>query len=333
MAFSLDRVLKALLFGASGPLSVKDIQGVFTKYHAARETPEGEEEEENPDYEEPEQPFLPGDGMPTTEVPDLVTATQIRESMDRIAAEMIEKDEVYRLIERPSGFLMVTSPTVGEWISLLRDEPRPIKLNQSALETLAVIAYRQPVVRAEIEKIRGVSIDSPLSKLLEREFVQVVGRADLPGRPIQYGTTEAFLEFVGIRSIEELPASDVLSPGQLDEWLHEVSNQQEMTEKEMGLPEGDKKDEAGAQAESEEDEESSEATEAVSEESDAEAVDEVEAEEAVPEEDAAAEAVEGASAEEADEEELKASEEDDVEKEESPTDLEEESEAAEKPAE
>ncbi len=252
MAFSLDRVLKALLFGASGPLSVKEIQGVFTKYHAAREVPEGEEVEENPDYEEPEQPFLPGDGMPTTEVPDLVTATQIRESMDRIAAEMIDKDEVYRLIERPSGFLMVTSPTVGEWISLLRDEPRPIKLNQSALETLAVIAYRQPVVRAEIEKIRGVSIDSPLGKLLEREFVHVVGRADLPGRPIQYGTTEAFLEFVGIRSIEELPASDVLSPGQLDEWLHEVSKQQEMTEKEMGLPEGDKKAEGSAEAEAEE---------------------------------------------------------------------------------
>lgn len=229
-------------------MSVKEIQGVFTKYHAAREVPEGEEVEENPDYEEPEQPFLPGDGMPTTEVPDLVTATQIRESMDRIAAEMIDKDEVYRLIERPSGFLMVTSPTVGEWISLLRDEPRPIKLNQSALETLAVIAYRQPVVRAEIEKIRGVSIDSPLSKLLERDFVHVVGRADLPGRPIQYGTTEAFLEFVGIRSIEELPASDVLSPGQLDEWLHEVSNQQEMTEKEMGLPEGDKREESQASA-------------------------------------------------------------------------------------
>lgn len=249
MAFSLDRVLKALLFGASGPLSVKDIQAVFTKYHAALEAPEGEEGEEALDFEEPEQPFLPGDGMPTTEVPSLVTSAQIRESMDRIAAEMIDRDEVYRLIERHSGFLMVTSPTVGEWISLLRDEPRPIKLNQSALETLAVIAYRQPVVRAEIEKIRGVSIDSPLSKLLEREFVHVVGRADLPGRPIQYGTTEAFLEFVGVRSIEELPASDVLSPGQLDEWLHEASRQQEVTEKEMGLPEGERREASTGQLE------------------------------------------------------------------------------------
>lgn len=256
MAFSLDRVLKALLFGASGPLSVKDIQAVFTKYHTAKEVPEGEEGDElAQDYEEPEQPFLPGDGMPTTEVPSLITSAQIRESMDRIGAELVEGDEVYRLIERHSGFLLVTSPTVGEWISLLRDEPRPIKLNQSALETLAVIAYRQPVVRAEIEKIRGVSIDSPLSKLLEREFVQVVGRADLPGRPIQYGTTEAFLEFVGVRSIEELPASDVLSPGQLDEWLREVSNQHEVTEKDMGLPEGERSDDAEEATQSDEVEE------------------------------------------------------------------------------
>lgn len=255
MAFSLDRVLKALLFGASGPLSIKDIQAVFTKYHAAREEPE-EEGEENLDFEEPEQPFLPGDGMPTTEVPSLVTSAQIRESMDRIAQQLIDKDEVYRLIERHNGFLVVTSPTVGEWISLLRDEPRPIKLNQSALETLAVIAYRQPVVRAEIEKIRGVSIDSPLSKLLERELVHVVGRADLPGRPIQYGTTDAFLEFIGTRSIEELPASDVLSPGQLDEWLHEASNQHEVTEREMGLPEGDRSESVDTDGESSDSEES-----------------------------------------------------------------------------
>ncbi|MBT7864807.1 MAG: SMC-Scp complex subunit ScpB, partial [Opitutales bacterium] len=141
-----------------------------------------------------------------------------------------------------NGFVLVTAPNIGEWIRLLRDEPRPMKLSQSALETLAVIAYRQPVIRSEVEKIRGVSIDSALSRLLEREFVQVVGRADLPGRPIQYGTSETFLEFVGVRSIEELPASDVLSPRQIDEWLHEVSNQHDVTEKEMGLPEGERVD-------------------------------------------------------------------------------------------
>lgn len=220
-------------------MSIKDIQGVFTKYHAQLEAPE-EENQDNAEAEEPEQPFLPADGMPTTEVPSLVTSSQIREAMDRIASELQEKDEVYRLVERSAGFALVTSPAVGEWIRLLRDEPRPLKLNQSALETLAVIAYRQPVVRAEIEKIRGVSVDAPLSKLLERDLIEIVGRADLPGRPIQYGTAEAFLDFIGIRSLEELPASDVLSPRQIDAWLEEASGQREFTERDMGLPEGER---------------------------------------------------------------------------------------------
>lgn len=242
MAFSLDRVLKALLFGASGPLSIKDIQKVFTKFHEQRETlpEEVPAVEDEGDKTPAETPFLEADGMPTSDVPSLVSATQIREAFDRIGSSLVESGEVFRLVERHNGFVLVTAPSVGEWIRLLRDEPRPMKLSQSALETLAVIAYRQPAIRSEVEKIRGVSIDSALSRLLERELVHIVGRADLPGRPIQYGTTETFLEFVGVKSIEELPASDVLSPRQIDEWLHEVSNQHEVTEKEMGLPEGER---------------------------------------------------------------------------------------------
>ncbi len=270
MAFSLDRVLKALLFGASGPLSIKDIQKVFSKFHEQLELlpevePAGPEEVDESGVE---QPFLEAEGMPTSDVPSLVTAGQIRESFDRIAAELDERDEVYRLVERHNGFVLVTAPSVGEWIRLLRDEPRPLKLTQSALETLAVIAYRQPVIRSEVEKIRGVSIDSALSRLLERDLVQIVGRADLPGRPIQYGTSEAFLEFVGVKTLEELPSSDVLSPRQIDEWLHEVSNQREVTEKEMGLPEGER--EASPEGEEGEadptQEEESDAPEAIAEE-------------------------------------------------------------------
>lgn len=250
MAFSLDRVLKALLFGASGPLSIKDIQKVFSKFHEQLELlPEVEPAaSEDEDEAGVEHPFLEADGMPTSDVPSLVTAGQIRESFDRIAAELEERDEVYRLVERHNGFVLVTAPSVGEWIRLLRDEPRPLKLTQSALETLAVIAYRQPVIRSEVEKIRGVSIDSALSRLLERDLVQIVGRADLPGRPIQYGTSETFLEFVGVKTVEELPSSDVLSPRQIDEWLHEVSNQHEVTEKEMGLPEGEREAESNEDA-------------------------------------------------------------------------------------
>lgn len=279
MAFSLDRVLKALLFGASGPLNIKDIQKVFTKFHEQSETLPEEEPVavDEDDSEGAETPFLEAEGMPTSDVPSLVTASQIREGVDRISAELEERDEVYRLMERHNGFVLVTAPAVGEWIRLLRDEPRPMKLSQSALETLAVIAYRQPAIRSEVEKIRGVSIDSALSRLLEREFIQVVGRADLPGRPIQYGTSETFLEFVGVKSIEELPASDVLSPRQIDEWLHEVSNQHDVTEKEMGLPEGERvegeegNEEASSESEADTDGEAqSEGTEVESPEADAE---------------------------------------------------------------
>jgi len=105
------------------------------------------------------------------------------------------------------------------------------------METLAVIAYRQPVTRAEIEHIRGVSAEAGLSRLLERELIYIVGRADLPGRPIQYGTTDAFLEFVGIRSLDELPASDVLSRRQIDDWLQSAMNAAHPSDRDMGLSE------------------------------------------------------------------------------------------------
>jgi len=105
------------------------------------------------------------------------------------------------------------------------------------METLAIVAYRQPVTRAEMEAIRGVSVDSAVSKLLELELVLVTGRADLPGRPIQYGTTDKFLEFIGVRSIEELPASDVLSPSQITEWFRQSTQQEDITDKDVGLPE------------------------------------------------------------------------------------------------
>jgi len=102
------------------------------------------------------------------------------------------------------------------------------------------VAYRQPVTRSEIETIRGVSADAGLNKLIERELVYVVGRAELPGRPIQYGTTEQFLDFVGLRSLDELPASDVLSNRQINEWLQTAAEAaaapQPLADEAMGLP-------------------------------------------------------------------------------------------------
>ena len=111
-----------------------------------------------------------------------------------------------------------------------------MKLSPAALETLAIVAYRQPVTRAELEAIRGVSADSALNRLIEHELVQVIGRAELPGRPIQYGTTDAFLEFTGIKELDQLPASDVLSHHQIDDWMRDSeSPRPEPTDADVGL--------------------------------------------------------------------------------------------------
>jgi len=157
--------------------------------------------------------------------------------MDLIATELRAGESEVLLVEGHSGWRLVTQPRFARWVRLLRNEPPPVRLSPSSLETLAVIAYRQPVTRAEIEQIRGVSADAGLTKLLERDLIYVVGRADLPGRPIQYGTTDAFLEFVGIKSLDELPASDVLSPRQIDSWLQSSSQPRPASDADMGLDE------------------------------------------------------------------------------------------------
>ena len=157
------------------------------------------------------------------QVPTLLTATQIREAMEEIANELEESDEVFRLVQSSSGFKLVISKEYSEWVRLLRNDPRPQKLSRAALETLAIVAYRQPVTRAEIEAIRGVSADSAITRLSEKDLIFISGRADLPGRPIQYSTTQNFLDFAGVNSIDDLPSSDVLSPGQISEWIKRAS--------------------------------------------------------------------------------------------------------------
>jgi segregation and condensation protein B len=253
MAFDLKRVLKVMLFASNGPLSVKDIQTAISRFHEqATALPlTGESENPAPVAEaaagpvapvpgEPEETMLPDateDDELYRDVPELITTAQIREAMEAISQEMRAAQGEILLVEGHSGWRLVTHPRFARWVRLLRNEPPPVKLSPSSLETLAVIAYRQPVTRAEIEQIRGVSAEAGITKLLERDLIYIVGRADLPGRPIQYGTTEAFLEFVGIKSLDELPASDVLSPRQIDAWLQTSSNPRPASDADMGLDE------------------------------------------------------------------------------------------------
>ena len=178
---------------------------------------------------------LPQDPELYEEVPTMVTAAQLRDVMDEIALELRAADDGLLLVEGASGYRLVTHPRFARWVRILRAEPPPVKLSGSSLETLAVIAYRQPVTRGEIEAIRGVSAEAGITRLLERDLIQVTGRADLPGRPLQYGTTDRFLEFTGLKSIDELPASDVLSSRQLDDWLQKAMNPTHLGDAEMGL--------------------------------------------------------------------------------------------------
>ncbi|MEO6005531.1 MAG: SMC-Scp complex subunit ScpB, partial [Opitutus sp.] len=260
MAFNLKKVLKALLFSSSQPLAIKDIQAAFTRFHDAAfslDAPMADDAVPTPGggdstpvaggeiaavavTEPPAEPLEaaiepPDDPELYSEVPSLITATQIREVMDQISAELRAADDGLLLIEGNSGYRLVTHPRFARWVRILRSEPPPVKLSQSAIETLAIVAYRQPVTRGEIEVIRGVSAEAGVTKLLEREMIYVVGRADLPGRPIQYGTTDNFLEFVGVKSLDELPASDVLSSRQIDEWLKTAMSPTTLTDTDMGL--------------------------------------------------------------------------------------------------
>ena len=256
MAFDLKRVLKVMLFASNGPLSVKDIQTAVSRFHeqasalpltdepVAESTEPGADPAVVPDVAvapaEPEEPVLPApveDDEFYRDVPSLITTAQIREAVDAISLELQAADSEIVLVEGHSGWRLVTHPRFARWVRLLRNEPPPVKLSPSSLETLAVVAYRQPVTRAEIEQIRGVSADAGLAKLMERDLVYIVGRADLPGRPIQYGTTEAFLEFTGIKSLDELPSSDVLSPRQIDAWLQTTSDPRAASDADMGLDE------------------------------------------------------------------------------------------------
>ena len=247
MDFNLKKVLRALLFSSSQPLSIKDIQDLFTRFHEAAEkkpaaATEGAEAHAAPpeipveeaaeiEVDDAEDLELYGD------VPTLVTAAQIREAMETLQDEMRTEGDELVLIEGPQGYRLMTHPRYARWIRVLRNDPPPLKLSRSSLETLAIVAYRQPVTRGELETIRGVSADAGISKLLERELVYIVGRADTPGRPIQYGTTDQFLEFSGIVSLDELPASDVLSNKQIDQWLQDAMDPpQPSGDAEMGLP-------------------------------------------------------------------------------------------------
>jgi len=232
MEFDLNQTLEALLLSTAEPVSLKDLLKVFARHHAAM-VEAAELDLSAAEREGPVEQLSPP-----------LTQAEIQQALAELMQQAEIKDKAYRLIEGPNGYQLVTAPQFAEFVRLLRRDPRPMKLSPAALETVSIIAYRQPVTRAEMEAIRGVSVDGPLNRLIEWGLVQVAGRAELPGRPIQYGTTDAFLEFTGIKDLDELPASDVLSDHQIDDWmLRNDASGEEVSDEDVGLARERKSDE------------------------------------------------------------------------------------------
>ena len=179
----LKDTLEAILFSSQKPLSAKELQDILRQ---AGEETDGKEHA----------------GAKTK---------GITAALEILAGEVESLGRSYRLVCVAGAWQFVTQPAHAPWVrALVGVKNRPTRLSKPALETLAIIAYRQPLTRAQMEEIRGVSVDGVIGTLTERELVEVTGRADAPGRPQTYGTTQLFLEYFGLRGLEELPDAEEL---------------------------------------------------------------------------------------------------------------------------
>ena len=128
----------------------------------------------------------------------------IKEIIDQLISEYNQRDGGIFLQEIAGGFQFRTSPELAQWIKKLKST-KPQSLSPQAMETLAIIAYKQPIVKSEIESIRGVDVGAPLKSLLDKKLIRIVGRKDVPGKPIIYGTTRKFLEVFNLKDLLDLP--------------------------------------------------------------------------------------------------------------------------------
>ena len=136
---------------------------------------------------------------------DHVTQKMVAESLEHICARYTSGPYPFEVVPLAGGYRFLTKPHCRQAVELLVQEHNRKKLSASALETLSIIAYRQPITRAELEQVRGVSCDYALLKLLDRSLIEITGRKDAPGRPVLYGTTPRFLEHMGIHTLRDLP--------------------------------------------------------------------------------------------------------------------------------
>jgi segregation and condensation protein B len=163
-------IIEALLFASDQPLSVKTLR------------------------------FLMGDIEPS----------QIREAIDDLRQRYDQYEHSFQIVEIAGGYQMCTRPEYAKWVKGLYRNRSQGRLSKAALETLAIIAYRQPIIRTDIESLRGVHIEGVLQTLMERNLITIRGRKDSVGRPLLYGTTDEFLRYFGLNKITDLPDKEEL---------------------------------------------------------------------------------------------------------------------------
>jgi segregation and condensation protein B len=175
----LKQVVGALLFGARKPLTPGDIRRVLQQVAENHGGP-------YKDYTE-------------------ITTEDVENAIQELRNDLVPLRAGFTVNEIAKGYRLENDVECGPWLRQMLEKGKAAKLSRPALESLAIIAYRQPVTRAEIENVRGVAVDQIVRNLLEMQLVRVVGRSELPGRPWLFGTTSRFLEHFGLRSLEELP--------------------------------------------------------------------------------------------------------------------------------
>ena len=182
---SLQEIVGALLFASESPLTATDL----------RECVRGVEPEE-------------GESSEVMDVYRTCTSREIEQAIHGLEKELERSGCGFRLVCAGGAYRLQTVPTCGRYVRALLHLDRPNRLSRAALETLAIVAYRQPITKAEIEQIRGVAVDAIMKTLVDLQLVRLVGRSELPGHPFLYGTTPLFLEHFGLASLGELNAID-----------------------------------------------------------------------------------------------------------------------------
>ncbi len=186
---TLERIVEALLISAQKPLAVRELTNVIKSA--------GAEDELTPNE------FAK------------VKEAEVAAALEQLKLEYLEQSRAFQLLERAEGWQLASEPQYARWVRQLFPAAKPARLSSPALETLAIIAYRQPITRADVEVVRGVAIESVLQTLMERGLVKIAGRAEIPGRPLLYETTQFFLEHFGLRNLDELPNAEELKRREL----------------------------------------------------------------------------------------------------------------------